>query len=680
MRTGGFATRVLPCVVIRRPALACKASRLGGALAAALVIASVAPAVASADVKPLGLTCVPTEGVRFCDATAGTSTQAGQEIYDPRVRDTRVASWDGTPLDVNVTLPPHGDTNLPLIILIHGYVSVKSGLDSGMPIDLGTGTRTWARRGYAVLTFSMRGQGDSCGPQAALLANPSGCAKGWSHLDDVRYEARDAQWLASLLADEGIIEPQRIGVAGISWGGGLTPQLAMLRDRIMLPDGSLVPWVSPQRHLPMRIAAAVPYLGWTDMSYAVLPNGRTLDYTVTGFGDDTSPAGVGKASILNSLGGALEAQSRQAPPGMPPNLAEWVGMADLGPPVASDENPLFVSYTNEKLHYHSAYYLPYNEPPAPTLFVNGFTDAIFPVDEALRWINRERLEQPSAHIALMVGDFGHQPAQTDGKPGDIPLRRSRIFDWMDHYVKGDSTPVLHGVQATTLTCPETAPSGGPYYADSWNKIHPGEVRLKSAVRQTIVSTSGDSTVDLAIDPIAAAEVDPNNSQCVSTAPRHTTGTASYRLSVAGKGFTLLGSPTVIARLKRTGADPPVVAHLWDVSPGGKRQTLIARGVYRPSADGRQVFQLHPAGWFFAHGHTVRLDLQGQDAPYSKPDAVPGTIAVNSLELRLPTAEKPNCRQILSPAPPLVAPGETLVPGVHAHPPRGCRGRRHRKRG
>ena len=53
--------------------------------------------------------------------------------------------------------------------------------------------------------------------------------------------------------------------------------LAALKDRVMLPDGSLVPWTSPGGHA-MGIAAAAPEIPWTDLAYSLMPNGRTLDY------------------------------------------------------------------------------------------------------------------------------------------------------------------------------------------------------------------------------------------------------------------------------------------------------------------------------------------------------------------------------------------------------------------
>ena len=77
---------------------------------------------------------------------------------------------------------------------------------------------------------------------------------------------------------KGVIDPQRIGVTGVSYGGGQSVQLAVLRDRVRLPDGSYAPWLSPGGR-PMRIAAAAPVIPWSDLVYSLVPNGRTLDYT-----------------------------------------------------------------------------------------------------------------------------------------------------------------------------------------------------------------------------------------------------------------------------------------------------------------------------------------------------------------------------------------------------------------
>ncbi len=158
----------------------------------------------------------------------------------------------------------------------------------------------WAKDGYAVLQLTARGFGDSCGSSASRLADPTGCADGYLRLDDDRYEVRDVQNAIGLLVDEGIANPAQIGVTGESYGGGVSLALATLRDRVMNADGSVSPWRSPAG-TPLRIAAAAPVIPWSDLVYALIPNGRTLDYQVASPTTDLSPLGVEKQSFVSGL-------------------------------------------------------------------------------------------------------------------------------------------------------------------------------------------------------------------------------------------------------------------------------------------------------------------------------------------------------------------------------------------
>ena len=71
--------------------------------------------------------------------------------------------------------------------------------------------------------------------------------KAYNHLMDDRYEVRDAQYLMSVLADEGIVQPKKIGVTGASYGGGISIALAALRNREMEPTGATGPVGKPRR-------------------------------------------------------------------------------------------------------------------------------------------------------------------------------------------------------------------------------------------------------------------------------------------------------------------------------------------------------------------------------------------------------------------------------------------------
>ena len=138
--------------------------------------------------------------------------------------------------------------------------------------------REFTSRGYAVFSMTDRGFHESCGSPASITAGGSACDNGYIHLMDDRYEVRDAQFFAGELADEGLVNGQKVGATGGSYGGGLSLALATLKDRTMLPNGSLVPWTSPVNGIPMRIAAATPVVPWSDLAYSLTPNGGTLDY------------------------------------------------------------------------------------------------------------------------------------------------------------------------------------------------------------------------------------------------------------------------------------------------------------------------------------------------------------------------------------------------------------------
>ncbi len=555
--------------------------------------------------------------------------------------DTRLRSFDGTPLALYVTLPAApssgADGQYPLVVQSHGWDDPTTG-----PADTqyyGPTAGSWARNGYAVLQLVARGFGDSCGTAASRLADPSGCANGYLRLDDERYEARDVQNAIGLLVDEGIVNSSRIGVTGESYGGGVSLELAGLRNRIMNADGTLSPWTSPNG-TPLSIAGAAPVIPWSDLAYSLVPNGRTLDYQATSPTADLSPIGVEKQSFVSGLYAEGNQSGYYAPPGTnsQADLTSWFASLNAGEPY--DTNTADVALVQQIAEYHSPYYLldgAYGTAPVappPLLIANGFTDDLLPVDEALRYYNLERSLYPGDPVGLFDWDGGHQRGQN--KAADHALLSSRIQAFFDHYVRGTGPQPRLGATALTETCSSTAPSGGPYWASTWAGLHPGEVRYSSAPAQTISSSAGNPVTAHTVDPITGGGA-------CATAPASDqgAGVATYRLPPAtGSGYTLLGSPTVIANLSVSGTYPFIAARLWDVDPAANTETLVARGLYRVSFTGPQVFQLHPGAWHFAAGHMPKLELLGQDPPYARTSNGQFTIAVSELELRLPVHEVP----------------------------------------
>jgi hypothetical protein len=587
-----------------------------GAIAATLLVA---------------LAVVPAARAEFTALYGGDISCAEQAANgNVRLCGGETITWDGqTRIDVNVVLPPEpagADGPYPLIGYFHGWGGSKIGLADAQ-------VQKWAQVGYAVFSMSDRGWGKSCGKEDLLDLLTPACAEGYNHLMDTRYEVRDAQHLISVLADEGVAQPRRIAATGVSYGGGLSLSLAALRDRTMLPNGSLVPWTSPEGK-SMELAAAAPQWPWSDLAYSLMPNGRMLDYRVDnpyrGPGGN-APIGVMKASYVTGLFGIGTLLSTYALPGTDPDadLITWYGLITAGEPY--DSNPLANSIGEEISAHHSPYAIDHSRPPAPLLIQSGWNDDLFPVDEAIRFYNRTRAQHPGDPISLSLSDDGH--ARSQNKPADVALFRARRDAWFDHYLKGAGPAPQSSAEALTTTCPVENASAGPYRAASWHELSPGEIRVGTAATQTVLPVGGDPLAGKAFDPIAG------EGACATASGANQPGTANHRLAVPAPGFTLLGSPTVIADLAG-GAGSQLAARLLDVAPDGKAR-LVARGLLRPGGGGADfVFQLHPQGYRFAGGHEVKLELLPSDAPYSRPSNQQGPITVSNLELRLPVLEQP----------------------------------------
>jgi predicted acyl esterase len=587
---------------------------LGGA-AAALLLALVAVPAARADFATLY------GGDIACAAQASNG--------DVRLCGGETTTWDGvTKIDLNVVLPPEPgsgeDGPYPVIGLFHGWGGSKIGLEDKR-------VQKWAEAGYAVFSMSDRGWGNSCGgSDPDRLLDPTACNKGYNHLMDDRYEVRDAQYLISVLADEGVAQPKKIGATGVSYGGGMSMALAALRNRAMLPDGTLVPWESPGGEA-MELAAAVPQWPWTDLAYSLMPNGSTLDYVADSpykGPEGKARIGIEKASFVTGLYGTGLVSSNYSLNDPEANLNGWYALINSGEPY--EPKPQSEEILAQLTTYHSSYYIDHSQPPAPLLIQNGWNDDLFPVEEAVRFYNRTRAQFPANPISLFLMDDGH--ARSQNKEADAALFLQRENAWFDHYLKGVGTEPSSSAEALTTVC--GGPSAGPFKAADWQSLSPGEIHLDGVAARAIVPGAGDLTIGKAFDPIAGSGA------CATAPGADQVGVASYRLQVPSPGFTLLGSPTIVADLATTNVDSELAARLFDVLPGGKER-LVARGLLRPGNGGTGVvFQLHPQGYRFDGGDTVKLELLPADAPYARPSNLQAPITVSNLRLRLPVLEQP----------------------------------------
>src|SRR3954454_7767532 len=389
-------------------------------------------------------------GVRLCDQTI-----AGNPGGTAR---STVPAFDGVPIDVRVAFPPEPasgpDGPYPLIMLFHGYAGSKLALSSMTP---------FLNKGYATMSMTTRGFGQSCGTATSRTELGAACTNGYVRLMDTRYEVRDAQEIAGQLADEGRTSFTQIGAIGGSYGGGLSMSLGALKNRKMLPNGSLTAWQSPNG-TPMQIAAAAPEIPWTDLPYSLVPNGGTLDYVWDA--PYQGRTGVLKSSWENALYGSglsfFYAAAGVAPDA---DLRNWHTAFNAGEPsddASGNPNAMFTDIRDELTTHHSSYYIDHSQAPAPMLISNGFTDDLFPADETIRFYNRTRAEFPSTPISLFYASLGHQRGQN--KAADLALRQADELAWFDHYVKGEGSQPFHGVTGTPTVCPTATASGAPVQA------------------------------------------------------------------------------------------------------------------------------------------------------------------------------------------------------------------------
>ncbi|MDX6700561.1 MAG: hypothetical protein QOF26_787 [Baekduia sp.] len=573
-----------------------RSALLGAAVSALLALA---PSAAHADPTPFGHACTPANGVRFCPTTDLAS---------------RPTSFDGTPLDVDVTLPATGEGPFPTILLLHGLGGDKTSFEDATSKENYT---NWffAQQGYAVVTPTARGYGNSCGKPDSRTA---GCEAGWTRLGDMRYEVRDIQTLVGQLVDENVVKPDAIGSTGISYGGGFSTMLAFLKNRIRLPDGSYAPWTSP-KGTPISLAAAWPRWLWSNGESIFTRNGRApWSRTPTGVGAQnyaTGIFGVAFGGFVAPTGGDLST-----------DITLWKQQLDAGTFDAATRTTLDNAY-----NFHGVASVAGT--PSPLLLQSGWTDALFPVGQSLGAYDHLRAQNPKAPVAIQVADLGHAPGANH--PSDVAAFDRQGLAFLDSWLKGSGAKLAPGtVTAYTMTCPATAAAGGgPYTASSFTGLARGALRFATA--KTLKITSKGASAKL------AAEVAPLSGTASHCTPHTPDRTSHAVLGVVSPGVTQIGRPVITGHVVVKGRYGQLDARLWDVDPKSGKHLLIDRGAYRltDNQKGSFRFTLDGNGWRYAKGHGLLVELLGRDSPTYGASPAAFSATLSKVKVSVPVREK-----------------------------------------
>jgi predicted acyl esterase len=99
-----------------------------------------------------------------------------------------------------------------------------------------------------------------------------------------------------------------------------------------------------------------------------------------------------------------------------------------------------------------------------------------------------------------------------------------------------------------------------------------------------------------------------------------------------------GYPLLVMKLGVTvvpAIDAEINARLWDIGPDSTA-TLVTRGAFRWTAGSTIAYALQGNGWVFQSGHSLRIQVTQNDAPYLRLDNYASVINYSFMQLTLPT--------------------------------------------
>jgi hypothetical protein len=592
---------------------------------------------------------------------------------DMEVCSGQVPSFDGSKLDVDLTKPaPDTGSSHPLILMFHGFGNNKHEWESTS--DQGDGADKWhwnshwfAQYGYYVITYTARGFRDDGPTDTYQPETPSFSSvdlpSGTLHLKSREFEIRDSQWLAALVAQAyPAVDPARLAVTGGSYGGGES-WLQASQSTWDFPH-------SQDADLPvLHLQVAVPKYPWTDLAYALAPNGHGggpshSDLYESSQGDpssdtgDGNPFGAEKISFITGLSalgasrGVFEAGTTTTPSEEGPiSIPVWQARGALGEPydVAGAEDPVIRQLRRGLTEFRSSYYQDEGWQDQQTsrkvavFSIQGWTDDLFEAIESFRQFKYLKRLDPQWPVELALGDVGHSRAQN--KPETWRRLNAHAWRWLQRNINGSHDQVTTVSSEPTICGNDSAAAANAaaeqVTARSPEGLSAGELAIHYSRGDSLNETSGASDPNgPATDPTVGDAI---SSEPCRTSPGPATGAYSAVSAQLPRSRTYLGLGFVEVPYTLVGTTATLNARVWDVAPDGKT-LLVTRGTYRldfPAYDaltGTLRLPLFGNHWDLYPGHSVRLDLSAVDAPYLRPSDLPAQITFEPPTLHLPTRQ------------------------------------------
>ena len=384
--------------------------------------------------------------LKYLGAALGVGGIASQTEFDPfahpvaalqsdgsfQTEERVIESHDGIELDTTF-YNPDADGPHPAMLMTHGWGGDKRQLQ---PL-----AEVYASNGFVVLAYTSRGFGKTEDSDGS-----GGQVNSTSEL-----ERKDASALIDYLADEDAVMTDgennpRIGMDGVSYGGGIQLRTAANDD---------------------RLNAIVPRATWHDLAQALAING------------------VLKSGWLT----ALDLGANRAPP-----------TGDVAPEVNEKSQAILDRgfMTEEDIEfYRSRSPVTYDEIETPALLIPEWTDQLFPLNQGVR--NFRKIQESGADTTLIAGQDGtHILGQGDNYPPGSGTSRQFVgrqaLTWMNAHLRGDGDHGLSTYHYFDAEAAANAESAGDAFMAA-DQFPPYERQsLSHTMDETVELTGGDGNV------------------------------------------------------------------------------------------------------------------------------------------------------------------------------------------
>lgn len=561
-------------------------------------------------------------------AGAGAVTAVASDSAASVNRTDQTMSMSGAKIDTSyfTTDATTPDSPQPAVLLGHGFGGSKD--------DTREQAEELARSGYAVLTWSARGFGDSTGKIG--LNDPKGEGKDVSSLID---------WLAGRpeVRQDAEGDP-RVGVAGASYGGAAALLAAGHDKRVDAIAPVITYWNLADALFPNDVYKKL----WSGIFFttgSVMPQDDDEDQGAQ------DPGGPAQDAPDGADGGAPADQEPGADQANPPpgqgeegcgrfekQLCEmYERVAEAGQPddaarkLLTERSP---SAVGDRIK-------------VPTLVVQGKTDSLFPLEHADTMAKTIHGNGAPVSVDWIAG--GH-----DGGAMETDRVQERITSWFDKHLAEqddvDTGPAFRvsrsgGVDSTSGTVTQRGATSATYPG-----LRSGERTVPLAgEEQTFRNPPGGGPPSISAVPGIGSSLAQLGSVGAGISVDFPGQHARFTSEPLTESLRVTGSPTVKLRVatkadsgERPAKDAVLFAKLYDVGPDG-RKVLPAQLVSPVRVDGADkgrtvTLRLPAVDREVKSGHHLELVLAATDLGYASPDkAADYTVSLDDTSLKVPTA-------------------------------------------